>query len=73
MISLDFELCSGLLEFLDDLAPGLKPSRGTYDRESKTFSGNYPHVIRAVFKEITGKDEPLDHLIKEVVDHRRTK
>lgn len=58
---------------LDDLVPNLKPSRGTYDRESKTFSGNYPHVIRTVFKEITGKEEPLDHLIKEVVELRREK
>lgn len=57
---------------LDDLAPSLKPSRGTYDRESKKFCGNYPHVIRAVFKEITGEDEPLDHLIKEVVELRRS-
>ena len=52
--------------------PDMKPSRGTYDKETKGFNGPYPDLIRAIYKEITGEDEQLDRLIKEQVDARRT-
>ncbi len=59
------------VEALARALPGLKPRRGTYDKETKGFNGVYPDVIRAIYKEITGEDEQLDRLIKEQVDELR--
>lgn len=56
---------------LERALPELKPSRGTYDKETKGFNGVYPDLIRTIYKEITGEDEQLDRLIKEQVDERR--
>lgn len=56
---------------LDEALPSLRPSRGTFDPDSKRFYGHYPEVMRRIFQEITGTYEQLDGLIKEQVDERR--
>lgn len=66
-----FQLVALTADALDEFAPDLKPSRGTYDAATKQYYGHYPSIIRRVFLEITGLHEQLDRLIKEQVDQRR--
>lgn len=66
-----FQIVAATASILDELAPNLKPSRGTYDATTKQYYGHYPAIIRRVFLEITGLHEQLDRLIQEQVDHRR--
>lgn len=68
---LRYRIVSSAVDALAQALPGLKPSRGTYDRTTKGFNGVYPDIIRAIYKEITGEDEQLDRLIKEQVDEWR--
>lgn len=70
---LRFRLVSSLAAILDDVAPALKPSRGTYSKERGEFIGRYPAIIRMAFEAITGKSDSLDRLLKELVDTRRKK
>jgi len=59
------------MDALEQALPDLKPSRGTYDKDTKGFNGAYPDLIRAIYKEITGESEQLDRQIKELIDERR--
>lgn len=70
---LRFHIVTDIAKILDSAAPHLKPSRGTYTKELGEFAGRYPTIIRQAYQAITGKAEPLDRLIKEVVDQRRQK
>lgn len=66
-----FQIVAATASILDELAPSLKPSRGTYDAATKQYHGRYPAIIRRIFLEITGLHEQLDRLIQEQVDQRR--
>lgn len=67
-----FQIVALTAAALDEFAPDLKPSRGTFDATTKQYHGHYPAIIRRVFLEITGLHEQLDRLIKEQVDQRRS-
>ncbi|WP_288937878.1 hypothetical protein [uncultured Sphingomonas sp.] len=69
--ALRYSIVGSAMAALDEALPNMKPSRGTYDRETKRFNGLYPDVIRAIYREITGEDEKLDRVIKEVLEDRR--
>ncbi len=66
-----FKIVAGICSILDEHWPSLRPSRGTFDDVSKRYEGNYPAVVRRIFREITGLNEQLDRLIKEQIDERR--
>jgi hypothetical protein len=66
-----FQIVAAAAAALDEHAPNLKPSRGTYDATTKQYHGHYPAIVRRIFLEITGLNEQLDRLIKEQVDQRR--
>lgn len=66
-----FQIVAETASILEELAPSLKPSRGTYDSATKQYHGRYPAIIRRIFLEITGLHEQLDRLIQEQVDQRR--
>lgn len=66
-----FKIVAGICSILDEHWPSLRPSRGTFDDVSKRYEGNYPAVVRQIFREITGLNEQLDRLIKEQIDERR--
>ena len=68
---LRYRIVSSAMDALGQALPNLKPSRGTYDKETKGFNGPYPDVIRAIYKEITGETEQLDRPIKELIEKRR--
>lgn len=67
-----YRIVHSIADVVAEALPTVKPTRGTYDRETKRFNGVYPDLIRAIFKEITGENEQLDNLIKEQVEARRT-
>ncbi len=66
-----YSIVVSAMNILSDALPNLKPSRGTYDRVTKSFNGIYPDLLRAIYKEITGEDERLDRVIKELLDELR--
>jgi hypothetical protein len=66
-----YRIVDSIADAVAEALPQLKPSRGTYDKETKGFNGIYPGLIRAIYQEITGESEQLDHLIKEQVKQRR--
>lgn len=66
-----YNIVAAVATALDEALPSLRPSRGTFDPDSKRFYGPYPEVMRRIFQEITGTYEQLDALIKEQVDERR--
>ena len=68
---LRYRIVSSAMAALEHALPDLKPSRGTYDKETKGFNGAYPDLIRVIYKEITGEAEQLDRQIKELIDERR--
>lgn len=68
---LRYRIVSSAMGALERALPDLKPSRGTYDKDTKGFNGAYPDLIRAIYKEITGESEQLDRQIKELIDERR--
>lgn len=68
---LKYRIVSSAMDALGQALPKLKPSRGTYDHETKGFNGAYPDAIRAIYKEITGETEQLDRQIKELIEERR--
>jgi hypothetical protein len=68
---LRYRIVSSAMDALEQALPDVKPSRGTYDRDTKGFNGTYPDLIRAIYKEITGETEQLDRQIKELIDERR--
>jgi len=68
---LRYRIVSSAMDALEQALPELKPSRGTYDKDTKGFNGAYPDLIRAIYKEITGETEQLDRQIKELIDERR--
>jgi hypothetical protein len=68
---LRYRIVSSAMDALKRALPALKPSRGTYDKDTKGFNGAYPDLIRAIYKEITGEQEQLDRQIKELIDERR--
>lgn len=68
---LKYRIVSCAMDALGQALPDLKPSRGTYDKETKGFNGTYPDLIRAIYKEITGETEQLDRQIKELIDEWR--
>lgn len=68
---LQFRIVAEIVAALATAWPNVKMSRGTYDKETKGYNGIYPDLVRRIFKEITGLDEQLDHLIKEQVDSQR--
>jgi hypothetical protein len=67
-----YSIVGSAMETLSQALPDVKPSRGTYDKDTQRFNGHYPDLIRAIYKEITGEDEQLDRVIKELLDERRT-
>lgn len=68
---LRYRIAGSAMDALEQALPDLKPSRGTYDKDTKGFNGAYPDLIRAIYKEITGETEQLDRQIKELIDERR--
>lgn len=66
-----YRIVHAIADAVAEALPQLKPSRGTYDKETKGFNGIYPDLIRAIYQEITSEGEQLDHLIKEQVKQRR--
>lgn len=68
---LRYRIVSSAMDALEQALPDVKPSRGTYDKDTKRFNGAYPDLIRAIYKEITGEAEQLDRQIKELIDERR--
>lgn len=68
---LRYRIVSSAMDALEHALPDLRPSRGTYDKDTKGFNGTYPDLIRAIYKEITGEQEQLDRQIKELIEERR--
>lgn len=67
-----YRIVHSIADAMAEALPDLRPTRGTYDKETKGFNGLYPDLIRAIYEEITGENEQLDHLIREQVEARRT-
>lgn len=65
------QLVAEIAEVLDEYAPKLRPSRGTFDSATKCFDGRYPDTVRRLYAAITGHSDKLDRHIREAVERRR--
>jgi len=70
---LRFQIVGAICDALQEYVPQFRPSRGTYDAQTKRYCNPFPEAVRLIFAEITGINEQLDHLIQEWINTQKAR